>query len=328
MSEHLIFIDFGALTVYWYGVFIGSAVFLAALLFALLRRVQGESFSSALTLSLIAMPAALVTARIFYCWFAKASFPDGLRDCVNLLSGGYALYGALLGVLLVLAAYAAIQKKSLRQLLDAAAPAVSGAVCIGRWASLTSGGDIGFALSGANDDGLPFVLWSEAEQSYILWVGFFEGAAALCAFLLTLVIFCLTCRAAKRGFEHGSATLIFMLVYGFSQTILESMRNDSLFMVTLGFVRISQIISILLAIAALVMIIVKGCFLQKPRVYDIILWAVCAGALGVAVYCEFEMNAVVMVRNYIMMGASLGIIMTAALFLFFRNARARASKFI
>lgn len=325
MSEHLIFVDFGAFSIYWYGVFIGGAVFVAVMLFALLRKVQGESFSSALTVSLIVMPAALIFSRIFYCWFGKASFPDGLRDCMNLMSGGYALYGALLGVLSVLLIYAALVKQSVWQAIDAAVPAIALAIGIGRFASMTSGGDIGFALSGASDAHLPFVLWSEAEQSPILWVGFFEGIAALCVFLLTLMVFVLTYKAPKRGFERGSAALVFMIVYGFSQTILESMRNDSLFMVTLGFVRISQIISIVLAVAALVTVIIKGCFLQKPRVYDIVLWALCVAALSVAVYCEFEMNAVIMVRNYIMMGVSLGIMMIAALLLFFRNAGVRAA---
>lgn len=323
MSEHLIFLDFGAFAVYWYGIFIGGAVFLAAMLFALLRKMQGESFVAALRISLTAMPAALILSRIFYCWFAKASFPDGLRDCLNLLSGGYALYGALLGVLLVLIVYAVLTKQSGWQLIDAAVPAVLAAVGIGRLASITSGGDIGFALSGATDDSLPFVLWSEADQSHILWVGFFEGIAAWFALVLALAVFMLTYRAKPRGFEKGGTALVFMITYGFSQTILESMRNDSLFMVTLGFVRISQIISILLAVTALVIIIIKGCRLQKPRTYDIILWVLCIAALGVAVYCEFEMNAVIMVRNYIMMGISLGIMMIAALFLFFRNPRKR-----
>ena len=322
MSEHLIFLDFGAFAVYWYGIFMGGAVFLSAMLFALLRKMQGENFVSALTVSLMAMPAALVLSRVFYCWFAKASFPNGLRDCLNLLSGGYALYGALAGVLLVLLIDAAAAKQSLLRLIDAAVPAVLAAIVIGRLAGLTSGGDIGFALSGAKDDSLPFVMWSEAEQSYILWVGFFEAIAAWVAFVLALAVFVLTYGVKKDGFTKGGAALQFMLIVGFSQTILESMRNDSLFMVTLGFVRINQIISILLAVAALVILIVKGCRLQKPRAYDFILWVLCAAALSVAVYCEFEMNAVVMVRNYIMMGVSLGIMMIAGLFLFFRNAKA------
>ena len=324
MSEHLIFLDFGPFAIYWYGLFIGGAVFFAALLFSLLRKMQGERFVSALRVSLTAMPAALILSRIFYCWFAKASFPEGLRDCLNLLSGGYALYGALAGVLLVLIVYALAEKQSLLQLIDAAVPAMLAAIVIGRLASLTSGGDIGFALSGVEDDNLPFVLWSETEQAYILWVGFFEGIAAWIAFVLALAVFVLTYRTKQHGFAKGGTALVFMIICGFTQTMLESMRNDSLFMVTLGFVRISQIISILLAVSALVIIIVKGCRLQKPHVYDIILWVLCAAALGVAVYCEFEMNAVVLVRNYIMMGISLGIMMIVALFLFFRNVGVRS----
>ena len=327
MSDNIIFIDFGTFSIYWYGVFMGLAVFLSALVFSLSRKMQNESFSASMICSLVSMPAALVTGRVFYCWFGKASFGGGLTDCINLAAGGYALYGALFGVLLVITAFSAASKKSVLQTLDAAVPAISLAITIGRFASILSSSDIGFSVSSSWFQKLPFSVWSESEQSWILWVGFFEGIIALITFVFTTIIFFLKYKKATKGMQNGDITLLFMIMYGLSQTLLESMRNDSLFMVTLGFVRISQIISIVLAIAAIVIIIVKGCRLRKPNILNIILWIFYVAALSVAVYCEFEMNAVIMVRNYIMMGVSLSIMLVISLILFFNNVRTYAATY-
>ena len=321
MSDNLIFIDFGAFAIYWHGIFMGAAVLIAALIFSCLRKIQKESFSSSLLTAVISMPAALVFSRIFYCWFGKSSFEGGIKDCLTLLSGGYALYGALFGIMSVLIICAVISKKSLLMMSDAAVPAVALAIAVGRFASCTSGSDIGFAISTEKLQRFPFSVWSEPEQSWILWVGFFEGIAAVIIFIFTSIMFMKQYKFNAKGTRYGDITLMFMAMYGLSQSILESMRNDSLFMVTLGFVRISQIISILLAVTAFIIIMVKNCRLQKPSTANIILWTAYAVELGVAIYCEFKMNVSVMVLHYILLAISLTAMLIVTLFTYFQNKR-------
>lgn len=327
MPDNLICIDFGFLTIYWYGVFIGMAVLLAALLFGALRKVQGAAWSDSLDTAMFALPAALIGARVFYCWFAKASFPNGLRDFLSLAEGGYALYGALLGVLTVLMIRAVHGKKEpFLPMADAAVFAVTAAIALGRFASRLCGGDIGsLPLSGIQSDSLPFVMWSESEQSFILWVGFWEGISALLTMLITGAVFAKTYGKKNTGFQKGDTLLSFMVMVGMTQTYWESMRNDSLFMVTLGFVRISQIISFVLALTALIVIIVKSSRLAKPRPVDVFLWVLCEAAAAAAVYCEFRMNALSVVRNYCIMGISLASMMMVALYFLYRNANRRVA---
>ena len=305
----------------------GTAVLAAALSFCLLRKLQKESFSEALNVALFALPAALVLGRIFYCWFGKSSF-TGLGDCFSLANGGYGLYGALAGLLTVILIFCRVRRQSVLPMIDAAVPPVAAVIAVGRFASITSGDDIGFDVSSPALEHLPFILWSEAEQSYILWVGFWEGIAAAVIFVFTLTLFAARYGFGVRGLGDGCCVLMFMLTYGLSQAMLESMRNDSLYMVTLGFVKISQIISILMGVTAAVIVAVRSIRLKKPDVSRIVLWSVCAAALGLAVYCEFEMNAVVMVRHYIMMGLSLAFIMAASVYVFFRNATGRTESLL
>ena len=314
--DNIVFLEFGGFSIYWYGLFAAAAVLLSALLFSCLRKVQGSDFFSGLTIALSCMPAALVCGRIFYCWFAKASFTGGIADILDLSKGGYALYGVLLGVLLVLMGYSRVWKLPFMELLDAAVPAIALAVAIGRFASILSGDDIGFEIS-KNDPGLFFAIWSEADGAWILWVGFFEGLFAVLTLLAASAVFVMRYILGTAGIRSGNTVLAFMSVYGLSQTMLESMRNDSLFMVTLGFVRISQIISILLALASLVIISVSVCHRQKPRMGQFAAWVLSIAALSAAVWCEVKMSAILMAQNYTIMGISMAVMLGATAYLYY-----------
>lgn len=309
MSDHMIFLDFGLFSVYWYGFIMGVTVLLATGLFVLLRRMQGEEVQRSLTTALMAMPAALLGARVFYCWFAKALFSGGALEMMNLLTGGYALYGALLGILTVMAVQGLRHRTSVLTMLDAACPPVALAIAVERWTGLVNGSDIGFAVSSPWIQRFPFSLLSETDQVYHLWVGFFEGVTAMLLFLVLAAIYWMKYRAECKGMRCGDVALLFMMIYGFSQSFWESMRDDSLFMVTLGFVRINQIFSIVMALSAVIWLMVRKCQRRGVSAADAGMWTLCAAALGVAVYCEFTMNAVSMTRNYILLGVSLSVML-------------------
>lgn len=322
--DNVVWLEFGSFSLYWYGVFMAAAVLLTALAFSGLRKLQGHDFLSGLGVAVVCMPAALVCGRVFYCWFAKASFTGGIADVLNLTNGGNALYGALGGVAATMIVYSRLRQLSLTELLDAAAPAVSLGIAVGRFAGIVSGDDIGFQISAA-DAGKPFAIWSESDGAWILWVGYFEGFFAALTAVITLSVFFLHYYFKKPGVNRGNTVLAFMTVYGLSQTILESMRNDSLFMVTLGFVRISQIISIVLALASLVVISVSICRLQRPRTSFFVAWMIIIAALTAAIWSEVKMSASVIRQNYIIMGVSLAIIFAVTAYLFYCKASFRRS---
>ena len=309
MSENWIFVDFGSFAIYWYAVFMVLAAAAASRLFVLSRRWQGEDASRAWNTALCAMPAALIGSRIFYGWFGVASFTGGWRDFLDLSSGGYAFYGAAGGILLALAISAAVRKESFVRLLDAAIVPLAAALVIVRIAGITSGEDMGFPVQTDSPGKLPFLIWSEAEQSWNVWVGFFEGIAAAVILAVCAVFFASRYVRHGKGARDGDTTLLFMMMYGLSQSVFESMRNDSLFMVTLGFVKISEIVSVVMAVAAFVIVAVRYGRVRKNARGLVISCACYAVLLTAAVICEFKMNAVDLMRNYVIMSVSLGLML-------------------
>lgn len=324
MNSHAVFIDFGAFEIYWFGLLAGCAILTAAVIYCVLRRIQGQALSGAMTTLLAAIPAAFLLSRISYCWFRHASFTGGMDEFLRLNDGGYSLHGAIVGVLAVLFLRARKRWIDFVAMLDAAVPAISSALSIGRFAGITSGEGTGFEVT--SNTWLPFVIWSESDQSHVLWVGFFEGLLAAVITALTLTLFVKKYKNGSAALQEGCVTLCFMLTYGLSQALLESMRSDSLFMISLGFVRIDQILSILLAVAAFVIICIDHAKLMGISVASIAQWILCTAALTVAVICEFSLNATQLLGIYSCMFGSLALIWIIGARLFWLTARERTKR--
>lgn len=321
MNDHIIFLDLGLFEVYWFGFFVGCGLLVAAVIYCVLRRLQKKDLCDSLTTVLCAMPVSLFFSRMSYCWFSSASFSGDFSEYFRLSDGGYSLSGALLGVLIILLIRSRKHNDFL-QMLDAAVPAISSTIAIGRFASATGGENTGFEVKFDGNLSLPFLQWSETEQEWVLWVGFFEGIAALIIAGLSMVLFMRTYRSDNATYPKGCATLSFMLTYGLSQAFLESMRSDSLFMVTLGFVRVDQIISIVLAVAAVIIICVNHYKAKGFSVQLVLAWLLCAAALVIAFYCEFTMNATYLGVLYLIMGSALAVMWIVSAILFVRTLHA------
>ncbi len=312
MSDNLILIDFGSITVYWYAVWAVISVCAAAFGFVTGRRLQKQSAASAWNIVLAAMPAALLAGHLFYCWFSNFFAAHRWWEWLVTWSGGFTFYGVLIGILMTLAVYSAVRKQPFPVLTDAAAVPVVLALGIMRFAGITAGQDMGIYVQQRNDGGLIFLRELE-KGSWTLWVGFFEGITAVIVAAVCAVFFARTYLREKSGARQGDVTLCFMLMYGMPQSVFESMRNDSLYMVTLGFVKISEIISIVMATAAFVILVVRD-FRRRRRVKFTAAVSFCYTVpLAVAVYCEFTMNAVDFARNYLMMSGSLGLMLALSM---------------
>ena len=321
MNDHLVFMDFGSFEIYWNGFLVSLSILIGSLLYCRLRSIQGQAFSDVLTTVIWALPVAFVCSRFCYCWFRQASFTGGMDEYLCLFNGGSSLLGAVAGVLIVLLLRCRKGRKEIVPTLDAAAPALALMIATGRWASVTCNEETGFEIVSSSP--LPFLVWSESQNAYLLWVGFFEGIFALMTTGLTAFLFWQLYRRKKASLGKGCAVLCFMLTYGLSQALLESMKNDSLFMVTLGFVRIDQIVSILIAVVAIVIICMENVRVGGFSLKKLLLWIICAAALATAVVCEFSLNATYLAQLYLCMGASLFTMWIIAAGFFLNTAKIR-----
>lgn len=293
----------GSEQIYWYAIVTVGAIIAAAFVFFLLRTCQKCNYTGAVWVAALSIPMGVLSARAVY-WFFRQEQYESAADIVKKASdGGYCLYGAVVGVIAaIIIVNRAGHFKSLPEMLDAAAPAAALGICIGRFASRFSSQDRGKVVESERFHRFPFTVYDSAQEQWCLSVFFFEAVVAGLIFIILTVLFVRVYIFDKEGrLRHGDIAMLLTLMYGCAQCVLESLRVDSLYFISLGFVRVSQVVSAVLVVAVLAVFSVRAVkrfgFKRKMAV----LWAFCLALLGIAFYMELRLTSEIYVRNYTIM---------------------------
>lgn len=223
-----------------------AALALLALLAAtyLAGRRKGVDYGSFIRFAVLAAPLAFLCSRVVYClchlsYYLDMGHPELM---LHVQDGGYTMIGALLGVVLAAVAAEKWRRLPAGTMLDAAAVGMPVALVIARLAEPLS------------SMGLTEIGWGHAYTSPVFAfldelcegvhpVFAYEAIAAAVIFVLLLVI--------RRTARRGDVMLSFLLLFGGSQTVLESMLDTTHMMFL--FMHITQLVALLLALLPLIL---------------------------------------------------------------------------
>ena len=232
----------------------------------------------------LAMALSLALARLVH-WYCRADSYDSFRAAMEPFSpGGYALLGAFAGCLAAAAMTRLVQlHKNLPRMLDCMAVAGCAGIAVGRLASFFNSSDRGQIVRSTQS--LPWVypvtnaVSGATEYRFATFV--IQAMAALVLFGILLVFF------SRRERRDGDTALLFLLVYGASQIVLDSTRYDKLFFRSNGFVSVVQVLG---AVGLVLVIVVFSVRLVKARgfrAWNVLLWLAMAALLGGAGFMEY-----------------------------------------
>ena len=230
----------------------------------------------------------LVAARFFH-WYCQAdSYAGFLAAMTDYTSGGYALMGVFLGCFLAACLLRLIRlSRSLPEMLDCMAISGCAGIAVGRLASLFNSTDRGQVL--ANLKSLPFA-WPVTNAvsgavEYRLATFMLQSLVALVLFV-GLAAFYL--RGNKRGsLKDGDTSLVFLLIYGASQVVLDSTRYDSLFFRSNGFVSVVQVLGALGLGLAIFVFSARAVKHWGLKFWQFLLWIPMAAGIGCGGYMEY-----------------------------------------
>ena len=314
--EQIAFIS-GNSVFYWNSVVLALAAGAASCIFLAFYLPGGRPGAAA-----AAVPGALVLSlffgRLLHWYFRPDSYPGFWSAIIDYTSGGYALMGCFVGC-----AAAAGLVRLLR--LEPFAPAMLDAMSLGGCAGIAVGRLACFFSAADRGQLMPFTALPLAypvnnvvtgAPEYRLATFVLQAMAAALIFAALAVFFLL---GKKR--RTGDVTLLFLLLYGLTQAVLDSTRYDSLYLRSNGFVSAVQ----LLSAAALVGVstlfsarMVKGRGMRRRYVP---LWIGMLALLGGAGYMEYfvQRHGDRALFSYAIMTACLGIF-TALSLLTYRAA--------
>ncbi len=233
------FVLFGH-TFYWYGVIIACG-FLLAVAYCLRRCGQfGFSQDDLLDNLLVAVPLAIVGARVYYVVFY--GHYTSFWDMCKIWEGGLAIYGGVIGAAIGVICVCRFKHISARAALDIAAFGLPIGQCVGRWGNFMNREAFGYETDIFCRMGLTL----NGETMYVHPTFLYESLWNLAGFVGMHVL----SKKVKKKFD-GQYFLIYLAWYGLGRLWIEGLRADSLYLGDTG-IRVSQLLAGVLCLAATV----------------------------------------------------------------------------
>ena len=309
MDEQLSFLG---LRLYPYGLCVAAGALMAlALAWALLRK-RGASDTAIGVFSLLCVPLGVIGARALYCAVNYNYFVSVCEDpalMLNFFDGGLSVYGALAGI--ALAAWLGCRAGGARlaDMLDALCAPAALWIALARFGERFTELGVGKVVEqNAVTAAAPWLFFAQRagkNVEYRLAVSQYEAAVALIILAVMLWLFF----SKARGLKAGDLCLLFVSLYGATQTMLESMRDDGHMLII--FLRVGQLIAALMPVLASALLM-KRYRLAVGRLdrRSVIGKAVLVLCIGMLVFLEFSLDGRVTVgaggrtRDYIIMLAT------------------------
>ena len=278
----------GSTAIYWNSVILTLAAATAICFFLAFYLGKSGNGAAGFAVVPVSMVLSLVLARFFH-WYCQSDSYTGFSAAMsNYAEGGYALMGVFLGCVLAAALTRVIcLHRNLPEMLDAMSLAACAGMAVGRLSALFNASDRGQVL--VNFRSLPVASPVNNAVSgaveYRLATFALQSMVALALFIGLTVFYN---KGQKRGkLRDGDTCLVFLLLYGASQVVLDSTRYDSLFFRSNGFVSVVQVLGALALVLAVILFSRRMVKARGFRAWQILLWLLIGIAIAGAGYMEY-----------------------------------------
>ncbi len=227
---------FGFISIY--GLLIACAMAISVFLCSRQEKRLGLPKDLTYDLALWVIPAGVIGARLYYVAFQWDMYRQNPLSILYIWEGGLAIYGGVIGGALAVFAFSRIKKVPFGKLADMIAPALILSQAIGRWGNYFNGEAYGRLIENPALQWFPLAV--NVDGGWHMATFFYESVWDLLGFLILWL-------NRKKTTRSGNLFLLYLIWYGLGRAFIEGLRTDSLM---LGPFRVSQVLSILLCLAA------------------------------------------------------------------------------
>ncbi len=241
-------------SVYWYGILIATG-FLCALISGYINSKKlNIDFEKVITAIYVVLPVAVLSARLYYVVFEEKNISNFFNFSGHGFSG-LAIYGGVIGAAISATVMCLILKMDVKNIADITAIGFLVGQGIGRWGNFVNQEAYGTYTNstwfGMTGDRIAYKMGEELVHPCFLY----ESLWCLLGFAILMFYI------NKRKFK-GEIALLYCVWYGAERAVVEGLRTDSLY---LGNFRVSQLLSVVLVIAAASVLIYKYIQIYKAK---------------------------------------------------------------
>ena len=257
----------------YYGVIMALSMVCGALMAYHEAKRTGQKVDDYIDYTLFGIVGGIICARLFFVFFERGFYSKNLTQIFNLRGGGLAIYGGVIGAVVVAVIFCKVKKMKFFKFTDTAVLGLITGQIIGRWGNFFNREAFGsytdslFAMQipvadiGTNVDVTDAmkVMINGVEYVQVQPTFLYESVLNLVLLILLLIF------RDKKKF-YGETFCRYLMGYGVIRFIVEGFRTDQL---KIGSVAVSQILSAVLFVAALAIVIVMRMRLKgKPSQLD------------------------------------------------------------
>jgi len=242
VSPGPILLEWGPLTIRWYGLLIATAVLIGVSLSMSLAKRRNVNPDLLGDLAIWLVIAAIPSARLYYVLFQWQEYAQNPAEIIAIWKGGIAIHGAILGGIIASLIFARLNKVSFWQLADLVSPSLILGQAIGRWGNFFNSEAFGRPTD------LPWKLYIPPAQrpleygaiEYFHPTFLYESLWNLGVFAILIVLFFGGLKN-QPNLKTGTLFLVYWVCYSLGRFWIEGLRMDSLM---LGPLRIAQVVSL------------------------------------------------------------------------------------
>ena len=233
--DRVAFTIFG-IDVMWYGVLIATGMLIGIALAIREAKRVGISEDDVLNIAIIAIPVAIICARLYYVIFSWDYYSQNPGEIFNIRGGGLAIHGGLIGGILTGFIYAKVKKLDFFKTADAVMVGMPLAQAIGRWGNFINGEAHGGPTS------LPWGIMVDGVKVHPTFL--YESIWDFGIFLFIMFYM------RKKKTYEGEVIVSYITLYSIGRFFIEGLRTDSLMF---GPIRMAQFVSLVGVVGGLVL---------------------------------------------------------------------------
>lgn len=251
------------LEIKWYGLLITLGMLLAMIYCFSQMKKYGIDPDRAIDAVIGGIIGGLIGARAYYVIMQWEDYAGNWKSIFNIRNGGLAIYGGIIGAVIIGGLVAKLRKVKLLPLLDVASMGFLLGQGIGRWGNFTNQEAFGYntdnifgmssgkirdwIISVNSDMSSPADLIAMNADKPVHPCFLYESVWCLLGFVL-LAIF-----AKKIRKFDGQIFLMYLGWYGLERFFIEGLRTDSLM---IGTMRVSQVLAAICFISSVILLVV------------------------------------------------------------------------
>lgn len=254
----------GSKPIYWYGIIIATG-FILALAYAMRRAPQfGVQSNDLCDMAILGLPFSIIAARIYYVAFEWDQYKDNLPEVIAIWHGGLAIYGGVIGAVIVCTVFCLVKKINPLDMMDVSVIGLMIGQSIGRWGNFFNCE----AFGGPTTMPWRMCIGQTLEQAGVQGnhPTFFYESAWNAIGVLLLHRF----SKSKHRRYRGEVMMLYFIWYGIGRFFIEGLRTDSLYVPGTS-LRISQLVAAVSMLGGLLLFAInrKNPFLLPVQTVDI-----------------------------------------------------------